>query len=143
MDKKPLIGIFIFMLFLFSTFPAVIGGNHDNNIEKSSYIIGFRFQFLQGKIEYLGESVVYNTTCYNITNFNLKFTEINFWFGSGFDSWSDTLVGDTPYLIPKDLFSHGFVHNNFLFLWSFKILTDYDTEKVLAQEPYDIPVGMS
>jgi len=129
MDKKPLIGIFIYMLVLFSTFPTVIGLNHDKNIDKPSNIIGFQFQFLRGKIEYLGESVVYNTTCYNITNYNLTFTEINFWFSSGFDSWSDTLVGNTRYLIPKDLFSHGFVHNNFLFLWNFEILTDYDNEK--------------
>jgi hypothetical protein len=128
MDKKPLIGILICTLILCSTFPLVIGSNHDKINEKPSNIIGFQFQFLRGKIEYLGESVVNNNTCYNITNYNLTFIEINYWFSSGFDSWSDSMIGDTPFLIPKDLFAHGFVKNKSLFLWNFKILTDYVNE---------------
>ena len=123
---KKLIGIFICMLFLFSALPVVNGRDSDKNYENllvksfdSIPMVKFTIEY--GKIINHGLEVTGFPFgwCYNITPVNLRYTNFIWNIENGFYTEKEILDEDT-YYIPKDLFPfHGFISENYIFIWFF------------------------
>jgi len=124
--KKKIIGIFICLLFLFSTLPVVASADVDENNEEplmktddnEFQINEFYFYFViyYGKIVYNGEEYVdfpYYEICYNITPITLRGLGIVKTYYYGFFPIFGKVPFD-PWFIPKSEF-HGFIGKNYIF----------------------------
>ncbi len=123
--KKKMFGIFICMLFLFSTLPTIQGTgilvNKEESLLKSndvSYPTGFLFiEIAFGRIIYNGEELMGEPwgMCYNITPINAKGVGIG--IGEGFDfsiQWFK--ITDNPSYISQNM-TKGFIGNHYMFLY--------------------------
>ena len=126
MQKKKIMGIFVCMLFLFSTLPTIQGNNVLDNKEESllksndvSYPNGFLFiEIGFGRIIYNGEELMDEPwgICYNITPINAKIVGIG--IGEGFDlSFQWFKISDNPSYISQNM-TKGFIGKNYMFLYS-------------------------
>jgi hypothetical protein len=123
--RKKIIGIFICMLFLFSTLPTTQGTNVIDNKEESflksndvSSKTGYLFiEIAFGRIIYNGEELLDEPwgMCYNITPINAKILGIG--IGEGFDlSFQRFKITEDPSYISQNM-SKGFIGNNYMFLY--------------------------
>ena len=120
---KKIVGICICILFLFSTYPVVIGANHNKKIEESLLTVnddanvfpGFEFSLLYGIIALERET----PSSYIIKPIFVREKVFGYDIGSGFYGWMGTYINTELASIPKDYYNHGFVHNIFMFIWGF------------------------
>ena len=121
--RKKLLGIFICVLFLFSTYPVVIGADNDKKIEepllrvndKNNAFPFFEFSLLWGIIILERET----PSSYIIKPIFVREKVFGYDIGSGFYGWRGTYINTDLASIPKDYYNHGFVHNIFMFIWGF------------------------
>ena len=121
---KKIVGIIICMLFLFSTLPTVPGTNLEkidkellSEINDSSnnnrYIFGIYIgTFILNGIEYGNGFWWYNVTPINLKAPAIIYVNEQFYF-------LNEIITENPAYINKDIFNHGFVGNNFMFIWGF------------------------
>jgi hypothetical protein len=119
---KKILGIFICMLFLFSTLPVVAGAELDKNNEefilKPNDRLGLGLMMVWGRIIFHGEEYVDGYLCYNVT-------PIDAWFlliapmSDGFEFYR---IIDNPCYIMKGVFLNDFITKNYMFLWYFGII---------------------
>jgi len=131
--KKELIGIFVCMLFLFSSLPAVQSTNIDNNkiepVLKTNYTNnqwGFIYVAYFGIIKNNGEEFREEPLwcmCYNVTPINARFIGIAYSKEVGF-SIDNQKITDEPFYIPKDGidWNLGFIGKNLMFFGLFEWL---------------------
>ena len=126
--KKKIVGIFICMLFLFSTLPVVNGAdypnnNNENSLQKSDNNIKFfEFGMFYGRIIYNGIEYSGLVYLYNMTAINVKAIYICWDKEHGLQIEKGVLYQDCLFYRPVGSFLfHGFITKNYVFWYGFKL----------------------
>jgi hypothetical protein len=123
--KKKMFGIFICMLFLFSTLPTIHGSeilvNNEDNSSIKNKVTNIFIEIAYGRIKYNGEELKDEPwgMCYNITPINVKMVAIG--IGEKFDFSVDFFkITDNPAYISQNM-TRGYIGNHFMFLWNYSV----------------------
>lgn len=123
--KKKMFGIFICMLFLFSTLPTIHGSeifvNNEDNSSIKNKVTNIFIEIAYGRIKYNGEELKDEPwgMCYNITPINVKMVAIG--IGEKFDFSVDFFkITDNPAYISQNM-TRGYIGKHFMFLWNYSV----------------------
>jgi hypothetical protein len=120
-NMKKIVGILIFILFLFSTSFTITEANLEkidkdflsetNDSSNNRYVFGLYIgTFIFNGIEYDAGFWWYNVTPINLRSYAVIYMNENYYF-------LNQPITENPAHINKDVFKHGFVGNRFMFIW--------------------------